>query len=206
MQIPASVLKELTRQVNLASSDATERIRRVLVSVDWSGDLTANSALLTEAVQMILGDRTQVAAQAAADFYDVARQAALGEAFGAKALSGYDPRNSKDAVGAAIQLLIDGKPPEAVEERILKHVDATVRRSANQSVVGNGYRDTVRPKYARIPTGAETCDFCRMLASRGFDFSYDDSDFAKHSHAGCDCRVVPQWDDRLEYEGYDPSA
>lgn len=47
----------------------------------------------------------------------------------------------------------------------------------------------VEVRYARIPQGAETCNFCLMLASRGF--VYVTPDTASHSHRNCDCIVVP---------------
>ena len=71
------------------------------------------------------------------------------------------------------------------------------------AVLINGGRDRRRPRFARVPTGNETCDFCLMLASRGF--VYRSADSATHTHANCDCRIVPSWDSN-EVEGYDPSA
>lgn len=43
-------------------------------------------------------------------------------------------------------------------------------------------------RYARIPQGDETCNFCLMLASRGFVYVTPDN--ASHSHRNCDCIVV----------------
>lgn len=47
---------------------------------------------------------------------------------------------------------------------------------------------TYEVRYARIPQGMETCDFCLMLASRGF--VYLTMETASHSHRNCDCIVV----------------
>lgn len=61
-------------------------------------------------------------------------------------------------------------------------------------------------KFARVPTGNETCGFCIMLASRGFVYSSEDAASGlNHYHSGCDCRVVPSWD-KSSVDGYDPDA
>lgn len=47
-------------------------------------------------------------------------------------------------------------------------------------------------RYARVPCGTETCDFCLMLASRGFVYlSEESAEGTNHVHRGCDCVVVP---------------
>lgn len=59
--------------------------------------------------------------------------------------------------------------------------------------VGDGYE----VRYRRIPQGAETCDFCLMLASRGAVYITQESamgsssDEINHVHAHCDCIIVP---------------
>lgn len=58
------------------------------------------------------------------------------------------------------------------------------------------------PKFARIPTGTETCGFCIMLASKGFAYASEES--ARHAHAHCDCRIVPAYSADTVVEGYDP--
>lgn len=60
--------------------------------------------------------------------------------------------------------------------------------STEMAYSANGSAD-VEVRYARIPQGAETCNFCLMLASRGF--VYVTPDTASHSHRNCDCIVVP---------------
>lgn len=43
--------------------------------------------------------------------------------------------------------------------------------------------------YARVPTGAETCTYCMMLASRGFAYRSEES--AGHAdHRHCNCLIV----------------
>lgn len=65
-------------------------------------------------------------------------------------------------------------------------------------------RDGVR--FARVPQGAEPCEFCRMLAARGFVYLSEESagEFFEF-HKGCTCKAVPgYWDAQLE--GYVPES
>lgn len=44
--------------------------------------------------------------------------------------------------------------------------------------------------YARVPTGARTCTYCMMLASRGFAY-HSESTAKQGDHRQCDCLIVP---------------
>ena len=110
---------------------------------------------------------TDAAAQAGADFYDAVRAAEVGEAMGALAVSGFDHEAFSGAVRAFVPDMVDGKPVELFNGKVIDRVDRDIRRSANMSVAENARRDPLKPKYARVPSGGETCEFCIMLASRG---------------------------------------
>jgi len=75
-------------------------------------------------------------------------------------------------------------------------------RGANDTMAELGRRDGERARFARIPTGATTCPYCCMLASRGFVYRSELSALnANHRH--CDCRIVEGFDG-MTVEGYDP--
>lgn len=58
--------------------------------------------------------------------------------------------------------------------------------------------------YARVPTGAETCTYCMMLASRGF--AYRSMESAGHAdHRGCNCLIVAGVHGSTTIEGMDAS-
>lgn len=77
-----------------------------------------------------------------------------------------------------------------------------VRRCNWESMVRNCSKNGVR--YARVPTGLETCDYCIMLASRGFVYwSKADAEHANHLH--CDCIICPG-SSSTTIDGYDPDA
>lgn len=90
--------------------------------------------------------------------------------------------------------------------------DRAMRRSS-ETTAKNAARNASRGvRYARIPTGGETCPWCLMLASRGF--AYRSASAATHSHRHCDCIALAAAgvdrdgrgeDGALAVEGYDRS-
>jgi hypothetical protein len=79
-------------------------------------------------------------------------------------------------------------------------------RGANQTMTELGKADGKklgkRVRFARVPTGATTCPYCCMLASRGFVYRSELTALnANHRH--CDCRIVEGFDG-MQVEGYDP--
>ena len=81
-------------------------------------------------------------------------------------------------------------------------------RSAYENTMRNCHQHNMR--YARIPTGPDTCPWCLMLASRGFVY-YTEHDAMAGCHRHCDCVAVPgrggySFNDATQVEGYDPDA
>lgn len=204
--IPRAALDAVNRQINALSADAQSRVMRVLRSVEWTPESVARCReIVVAALEEVLPAYTDLAAQASADLYDAVREASVGQRLGATAASGYDPAATDGAVRAFVQKVVDGKEIEVFNRLVLSRVDYELRRAANYCVTANGARDPLSPKYARVPTGAETCDFCLMLASRGFVYHSTSSAAVDHTHDSCDCRVVPGFPGD-EVEGYDPEA
>ena len=75
-------------------------------------------------------------------------------------------------------------------------------RSLNETIIANVGRDRGKgARFARVPTGFETCAFCLMLASRGAVYhSRKAAGEFRHFHRNCDCKVVQSFDDDLEAE------
>lgn len=75
-------------------------------------------------------------------------------------------------------------------------------RSLNETIIANVGRDKDKGvRFARVPTGFETCTFCLMLASRGAVYHTRKSagEF-KHFHRRCDCKIVPGFGDDPDAE------
>lgn len=184
--IPRAALDVVSAQVNALSADAQEKLLRVLSRIEWTPDNIADCrAIVVEAMQAVMPGYTALAAQASADLYDAVREASVGEALGAVAESGYSPEATDGAVRAGVQKIVDGKAVEVFNDYVLQRADYEIKRAANYCVTANGARDPMKPKYARVPTGAETCDFCLMLASRGFVYHSTSSTAVDHTHASC---------------------
>ena len=65
-------------------------------------------------------------------------------------------------------------------------------------------------RFARVPTGAETCPFCLMLAGRGAVYhTRKTAGEFRHFHRRCDCKVVPGFEDDPDAEivkGFSPAG
>lgn len=203
--IPRAAVDFLTEEINGISADAQARVLEVLQGINWTPENIAECRdLVLQILSTVMPTYTTMAAQASADFYDAARELVVGEKMGARAISGYDPRKTEGAVRGFVRFVLDGRL-ETFNDQVLQRIDYEMKRSANMSVVENGRRDPKKVRYARVPTGSETCDFCLMLASRGFVYQSEGTAGAGHTHYACDCRCVPGWDG-MEVEDYDPRS
>lgn len=71
-------------------------------------------------------------------------------------------------------------------------------RQGGRDTIDASCRATSGVLYARMLTGAENCDFCVVMASRGpvYGSAHDAGGYANRYHDDCDCEVVPvrgQW-------------
>lgn len=203
--IPRAAVDFLTEEINGISADAQARVLEVLQGINWTPENIAQCRdLVIQALAAVMPTYTTMAAQASADFYDAARELVVGEKMGAKAISDYDPAKTAGAVRGFVRFVLRDDV-QTFNDQVLQRIDYEMKRSANMSVVENGRRDPKSVRYARVPTGTETCDFCLMLASRGFVYQSEGTAGAGHTHSACDCRCVPGWDG-MEVEGYDPRS
>ena len=84
-------------------------------------------------------------------------------------------------------------------------VSRLVKTAGVDTTINNAIRD--HAYYAWIPRG-ETCAFCLMLASRGWQLASTsalEGDHAAHIHANCDCTYAVRFGNNLIVEGYDPN-
>ena len=203
--IPRSALDFLTEEINGISADAQARVLRVLQGINWTPENIAQCRdLVIQALASVMPTYTTMAAQASADFYDAARELVVGERLGAQAISDFDMRKTEGAVRGFVRFVVDGRV-DTFNEQVLQRIDYEMKLSAANSTIENGKRDKRKPRYARVPTGSETCDFCLMLASRGFVYSSRSTASMGHVHSGCDCRIVAGWDG-TEVQDYDPRS
>ena len=166
---------------------------------------------LLEIVPSLVNEYGDIAAVAAAEWYEELRGRAVSGGYSAVLADSVPDAAVQGSVRWAAGELFGENPTGALEllnGAVQRHITymgrETVRRNVGQ--------DRSRPRFARVPTGVTTCPFCEMLASRGFVYHSEASAGAlgaasESFHDSCDCQVVPEWDaDRAHIEGYDPDA
>lgn len=200
--IPRSYIEEYSNALNGISDTAKASLVAALESVDYSRPVADIRNAVIAIMQAACGASTDVTARLAADFYDGLRLRMAGEPMGAVADSMRKPEATENTIRAFIQVIVDGGDTDEFIRMCADRIDYETRLAANQCIEYNAKNDPKKPRWARIPTGVETCDFCIMLASRGF--VYHSEETASHAHAHCDCRVVPSWDKSPLAQGYDP--
>lgn len=104
----------------------------------------------------------------------------------------------------------NGRGPDydAAKRGLHASMDRWVKAGGRETIMRASKHDPSKPRYARVPSGAKTCAFCAMLASRGFVYASEDKAGALGQyHKDCDCEIIPSWDRKNpKIEGYDPDG
>ena len=198
--IPRSSIDAYTRGINAISEQARARLADVLSKIDYTQDGWVD--LVLDAMQTVCGASADMSSVLAAEYYDFVRELEIGERMGALADSGRKPIATEKATRGIVQTGVDGEI-DAMINQLQDRVDYEVKKSAADTMFRNGGKDKAKPRFARVPSGSETCDFCKMLASRGFVYR-SESTAIDHYHANCDCRVVQGYQGKTKVQGYDP--
>ena len=200
--IPFSYIENYSKSLNAISEQARKQVAKALSKIDYSMDVADIRNAVIAVLQPACGASADMAARLAAEFYNGLSIRITGEPYDAEAVSLRNPEATSGAVRAFAQDLVDGKPTHDFIGKCVDRVDYETRKAANECVAHNAQKDPRKPKWARVPAGVETCEWCIMLASRGF--VYHSEETASHAHAHCDCRIVPGWGKNPSVEGYDP--
>ena len=200
--ISRSYVDALTRSLNTLSEATQAVVRAQLAAIEYI-DIADLRNQVIAILEPLLSTATDMAAGYAAQTYDSIREASVGSAANAIARSGRIPEATERAIRAMVAE-VDKSGYEAFTRSVEARCDYEIKKAAGESTLYNAERDPRKPKWARVPTGAETCTFCLMLASRGFVYRSKESAGAlNHWHPHCDCRIVPGFEG-VEIEGYDP--
>lgn len=166
---------------------------------------SASVAEKREAAKLIMEGYVQgyddIAAEFAAEWYDHRAQksgVALDQAI---TMTTYKPESVDDVARYQAKKLAKGGDAEFAKA-CGEFARNDAFRSLNETIVANVGRDRDKgARFARVPTGLETCTFCLMLASRGAVYHTRKSAGEwKHFHRGCDCKVVPSFEDDPDAE------
>lgn len=200
--IPRSYIENYSRTLNIANEHARRELVAALQKIDYAQPIANIRDAVIAIMQRACGASTTLAARLAAEFYDGLRVRMVGQRMGTVAATMRDPAATDGAIRAFVQILVDGGDPEEFIKQCAGRLDYESRKAANECMAENAKADIRKPKWARVPTGPETCDYCVTLASRGF--VYGSAELASHSHENCDCRVVPGWGDKPNVELFNP--
>ena len=212
MQIPASRLEAYTQALNAQQRAAFNFMQTSLRTFyELNGGVIDDETMREFALETFITCRREfgdAAASIACSAYDVTMDE-LG--IDTRPAQIHNPVSVPKAQ-ATVNYFVHNVTPDnfnAFAQAMAERAYNDVGRAANDTTIKNAERDYSKgARYARVPTGKETCGFCVMLASRGFDYTSrkaaGDMGFAfNRFHDRCDCRVVAG-DDFTTVEGYDP--
>lgn len=206
MATPADV-RQYRAATGQLSRMARADLNSLIASLNVSNPAAARDALL-EVVPVLTATYGEVAASVAAEWYDELRAAgpAAGR-FRAQPAAVVPTAAVQETVRWAAGALWQGDSA-GLSSRLSGAVDRYVQQPGRDTISRNAGRD--RAKWARVPSGSETCAFCLMVASRGFVYRSEqtaskDASGEKY-HAECACVPVPDWSRNPVLEGYDPAA
>lgn len=186
-EVSRSYLDNYTKAINEVSARGQEYLRGQLKSIDYDRPIAEVRQDLIGLMDAVCGGSSQMAAMESAIFYDGLRERVLGSQMDAFAQDMRQPIATEKALKAFVQKLVDGEYDE-FEALCLERLDWEVKAAAGRCTQYNVQRDHYggETRYARVPTGEETCDFCIMLASRGPVYHTEESAGAyDHYHAHC---------------------
>lgn len=158
--------------------------------------------LLLETIPALVERHGDIAATAAAEWYEKVRRKDTGQARYEAVLAECFPSQAvQDSIRWKAGVLWDD--PEQMARFLMNATDRWVKYSGRATIMQNVSRDHAR--YAIVPQG-KACAYCTMIASRGFDYHrLETAKAAMHDH--CGCQPCPQWDAKKCYiSGYDPDA
>ena len=219
MRVPRSVLDGYDETVQASIKAVQNELKASLSLVDYSAPVEQIRAEVVALMDAYCGASANIGARLSSEFYNGLRQMVTGKGSVLSLQSGRNPRATERAVRAFVQQLVDGDGDEAIaafEDLLLERVEYEAKRAIAYNTIDNTRHDPDQPRFARVPQGEKTCDFCLMLASRGPVYLTEESAgaFTKY-HAHCDCKVVPFWDTvtdgasrrrsvSMSVDGYDP--
>lgn len=189
----------LYRQIQAGlSRRAQASLRRLIRGLSLTDKRALYAALMDGSVPVIQA-LSEVSGVAGADYYNANRARNRGLA----AFDAVDPGPAPaEQITKSVSWALAQPDPVGnlgkVADRIVK---SRGRIAIEQSLAA----DPARPRFARVPQGAMTCQFCAMLASRGAVYESEQSAGAggHEYHDHCDCEAVPVFGTDLP-DGFDP--
>lgn len=149
---------------------------------------------------------SQTAAQLALAAYQRWRKRDIGATLiGAVAKSAWSEEKFQAACATAAAAGIKNGAKSALNV-MASRIGYDNRASKTATLASCAQMDDSKPRFARVPADDEACDFCMMLASRGFEYFRKTSGESGHNHTNCRCEYMASWDESPKADGYDADA
>ena len=211
--IPQSFLSQYRREVELASEDAKKYIQAITETYNIAYPEASVAEIRNYTLEAINDALNVFGGQAMLVANDFFEQIAKNEGVDVEAefYSTFDPSIAESKVRYLARDIVNGDI-ETFNGKVQDLTKFYVKSEAFCNLAKNCQKNGLR--YARVPSGRETCAFCFMLASRGFDYWSESAAGGSGNkyHEHCDCIIVPgfnKWDSGIDedeqIEGYKPS-
>jgi len=202
MRISAAELNRYREALHEIGREASDYVRESIEALGEGAGVTAAREAAIAAIQDTVGIHGEMAQALASQLFDEVCQA---EGLGVLDFELMDDLIDfgmlEEKVRYFAKALVDGNGGQFADD-CSELANMYVWRCNRDAMVRNCERSGVR--YARVPTNANPCDWCVMLASRGFVYhSADRAEAGGHEH--CQCVVCPGGANTT-VDGYDPDA
>lgn len=165
---------------------------------------------LADAYRAAAADGQEVCAALADELW---REAALAEGIERKAPAAHGAMGRDEAMARVRSVAACLFERGWDDAKVLSSLQATLRASVeaapNAAMAENIARASALQaslRYARVPSDAEACGFCFMIASLGFAYEAKGTSPDHPNHPSCRCRVVPGFEGQTSVEGFDFDA
>lgn len=181
------VLENYASGVRAVSEQSSDVLADSLAAIDLT-----DRGLVEDLVMGACRAASQAGTDYATAFYRGLSLLQTGEDVDFEAMSTFDQRATLIAIRGIYKQATDedGELDEGLLAReLVRRVSFEANRATKVGVWERGQQDSRDVRYARVPAGAETCAWCLMTAGLGYWFMTEEA--ASHTHAHCDCVIVP---------------
>ena len=193
--VPWAYIDNFTRSIHDLDAISQELLADSLANTNLE-DKRAVASLM----RSICRTSNDAATQLSTQFYRGMSLMQTGKDMTHKVTSGYD-EVATDVAVSAIMRDTEGDL-EALGRQLGERLAYEINRASKRGVYRAGQADGRDVRYARVPVGAETCAWCLMTAGLGYWYMTEEA--ASHSHAHCDCAIIPSIGrGDVVLEGYD---
>lgn len=203
-EIPASLLEDYRATSQLAENQAGIYVYTLLIAWLLENPTATVEQIRVEAIQICkdaLAVYGETATGAAAILLDQI-SALTGQTTEVIPGTGTTDENLDSQIRYLAKYLVSGDTQTFIE-LVAKQAQYWTSNQGFQTLYQSSSKTG---RWARVPSGRETCGFCLMLASRSYVYHSEKTAGGKGNsyHRHCDCVIVPYTG--VEVEGYDPAA